>query len=318
MFKHIFVPLDGSLRAEQALPVAARIAQVEEGSLCLVRVISPAIDFSGGLAPVPAMSEQALKAELSAATEYLKALTASPAMIGIEMRTEVLSGVPAFSLVTAIEASEADLIALCSHGRTGFSRWALGSIAHALVHQSSVPVLVLRQNKPLVHIEHCGPISALVSLDGSQLSEAVLEPAAHLVAALATPGKGKLHLTQVIGRAPAQPNKHRNGQMHEEVLKETRVYLADVVERMQPLAEKLKLTITTSVECASDVATALVDMAQHDSKKVEGEDASSYDLIAMSTHGRGALERLVLGSVTERVIATTALPMLIVRPLQKD
>ena len=53
MFKRIVVPSDGSSRAERALPVAARIASASGGSLLLVQVISPPIDYGGGLAPVP-------------------------------------------------------------------------------------------------------------------------------------------------------------------------------------------------------------------------------------------------------------------------
>src|SRR5579885_1419989 len=58
MFQHILVPLDGSTRAEQALPVAARIARATGGSLLLVRVVPPPIDYSGGISPIPLMNEQ--------------------------------------------------------------------------------------------------------------------------------------------------------------------------------------------------------------------------------------------------------------------
>lgn len=60
MFQRILVPLDGSFRAEQALSVAARIARASGGSVFLVQVVSPVIDYRGGMAPVRLVSERIL------------------------------------------------------------------------------------------------------------------------------------------------------------------------------------------------------------------------------------------------------------------
>lgn len=129
-----------------------------------------------------------IESEMAIASDYLKEIAASPVMAGIETRTEVSFGLPAQYIVAAAE--ESDLVVLCSHGRTGFTRWALGSVAHTLVHQSRVPLLVLRQREaasPLVHGGTVSPLRALVPLDGSPLAESALSPAAHLIAALAAP-----------------------------------------------------------------------------------------------------------------------------------
>jgi len=122
MFKRILVPLDGSTRAERALPVAARIARATGGSLLLVQVVNPPIDYSGGQGLSPMMTEQAIEMEMAGATDYLKAVAASPGLSGIETRTEVAFGVPAQCLIAAAEADESDLVVLCSHGRTGVTR----------------------------------------------------------------------------------------------------------------------------------------------------------------------------------------------------
>jgi len=74
MFQHILVPLDGSFRAEQALPVASRIARSTGGSVLLLQVVSPPIDYSGGLAMVPLVTEQVIESEIAEATGYLKQL----------------------------------------------------------------------------------------------------------------------------------------------------------------------------------------------------------------------------------------------------
>jgi nucleotide-binding universal stress UspA family protein len=72
-----------------------------------------------------------------------------------------------------------------------------------------------------------------------------------------------------------------------------------------------------NVELSSDVASALVILAEHGSKGKETEGIGPCDLIALSTHGRGGLARWVMGSVTDRVLNTTRLPMLTVRPPKK-
>src|SRR5579863_9506544 len=143
MFQHIVVPLDGSTRAEQALPVAARIAHANRGSLFLVQVVNQPIDYSGGWAPI--MTGEMIEAAMEGATDYLKAVAASQLLAGIETRIEASLGMPAQYLISVTEDLDCDRVVLCSHGRTGLTRWALGSVAHTLVHQSMVPVLVLRQ-----------------------------------------------------------------------------------------------------------------------------------------------------------------------------
>lgn len=57
-----------------------------------------------------------------------------------------------------------------------------------------------------------------------------------------------------------------------------------------------------------------VSLTEHGEGMTKAEQDHGFNLIAMSTHGRGGLERLMMGSVTERVLHATKLPMLIVRP----
>src|ERR1039457_1092071 len=99
MFQRVLVPLDGSVRAEQALPVAVRLARAMDGSLLLVQVVSPPIDFSGGMSPVPLMTEQVVESEMAGAADYLKAVTMRPELAGIKVTTEVLFGIPAQLLI---------------------------------------------------------------------------------------------------------------------------------------------------------------------------------------------------------------------------
>lgn len=177
MFKRILVPLDGSFRAEQAVPMAARIARSTGGSIHLVRVVNPLRDYSIGWAPCTMITEQMMDEEISEANAYVKTMAASPLLRGIETSSEVAFalGSAAQRIIEVAKAYKADLIVLCSHGRTGLSRWAMGSVAQALVHHSTFPLLVLRQSKAVpshVRVAMVRPLSALVSLAERALSSA--------------------------------------------------------------------------------------------------------------------------------------------------
>ncbi len=324
MFQHILVPLDGSPRAEQALSVAARIARFTGGSLLLVQVVSLPPDYSGGLYPILMENQQEINEEIDSATTYLKSLVTSPELSGIEIRTKVEFGLPVQQLLAFAKTSEIDLIVLCSHGRTGFMRWVLGSVAHALVHQSTVPILVLRQGETpsaLAPTDSAGPIHTLVPLDGSPLAEAALRPAAYLTAALAAAGQGTVHLSQVVKIFPTTTEEEFVSELNEEALQRARTYLSNVEEHQSSEGKDLRLSLTHSVESASDVASTLLRLSEHGKVGETREDmreSNPCDLIAISTHGRGGLERWVMGSVTDRLLNTTKQSMLIVRSPKEE
>jgi nucleotide-binding universal stress UspA family protein len=307
MFKQILVPLDGSTRAEQALPVAARLARASGGSIVLLRVAKLPVDYGGGFTQAPLLTEQIIETELDEADNYIKTVATSDTLTGITIKTESMFGQPLQDILSVAEMRHVDLIVICSHGRTGLKRWALGSIALGLAHSSSVPLLVLREGGLVTAFSRADvtrPLCAFVALDGSPFAETALVPAANLVTALAAPNEGVLHLTQVIT------------DRSEEAQRGAKTYITGVTERLQQKLKGLNLSITWSLLRDADVAGAIVDMAEHGEGKAKAEGFSGCDLIAMSTHGRGGMERLMLGSVTERVLHATRLPMLIVRPLR--
>ena len=311
MFKKILVPLDGSARAEEALPVAARIARASGGSVHLLEVVSPVIDY-GGFALAPMTTGQVLESDMAVVDDYLKQVAASPAFEGIPTTTEAAFGPPAQYILAAATSGEFDLIVLCSHGRTGFTRWALGSVAHTLAHESGIPTLILRERRPaalFTLLDTGRSIRALVPLDGSELAEAALAPVSALVTALSAPEQGALHLAEIVLLYQTSAEEGFVSELNEEAVERAKVYLAQVTERLQAPDRQPRLSMTSSVGLEQDVAAALVSLAEHGS-----EETGACDLIAMSTHGRHGLERWVMGSVTDRMLNTTGLPILIVRP----
>ena len=143
MFKTILIPLDGSLRAEQALAPATRIAERFGSELLLLRVVLPE-------RVLPVMSQMVLSPNnepvvsthplLDEAEAYLAGLSL-PA--GLRFRSQVLCGAPPEMIISMAASGEADLIVMSTHGRAGLLRLLYGSVAEAVLRGATVPVLLV-------------------------------------------------------------------------------------------------------------------------------------------------------------------------------
>lgn len=114
------------------------------------------------------------------------------------------------------------------------------------------------------------PLRTLVTLDGSALSEAVLELVAQLVAALSAPSQGALHLLRIVNvsatRGAWRSQANIGSEMSEHMKQEAKAYLTSVVDRLQENAAldymheliEAELTITASVVTDADVAGAII------------------------------------------------------------
>jgi nucleotide-binding universal stress UspA family protein len=317
MLQHILVPLDGSLSAEQALPVAARIARVSKGSLLLVQVVATAVQY--GWYPerhAIAHQEELLKADHDAAMYYLTGVTYKEELAGLERHIEVLSGEPADRLLSLIEGHQIDVIVMCRRGQTQPQHGVLGRTAHKIARHSPVPVLLVSDDylASVAVKEHRG-VNALVGLDGSLLAERALAPTASLVTALSAPAHGSLHLVQVITTTGREGKHHvpGDGKM-EQVHQVTDMYLHVTKGRLERELINGGPSITSSVVVGSDVARALIDRAEHQGKGTGTNSDGRADLIAIATHGHGAVQRRIMGSVAEHLLSTTTIPLFLIRP----
>jgi nucleotide-binding universal stress UspA family protein len=320
MFKRILVPLDGSQDAEQALRVAARIACASKGSLLLVQVVTNTVKY--GLYPerhAISQQEELLRIDHDAAMYYLKSVTYKEELAGLERNVEVLAGEPAECILSLIEGHHIDLIVMCRHGHTYAHQWTLGRTAHKIARHSPVPVLLVTTGDivSVLAIEH-RPVRALVGLDGSPLAEEALVPAANLVAALSAPAPGALHLMQVITTAERTSKRSTQPLVGmEQAQHAAESYLHATADRLQNKVPGLKLSITSSVMSGIDVASTLISAAERHQELAGTTSIDTIDLFALATHGRSGLKRWVIGSIAERVLGTTTLPLLLVRPQHK-
>jgi nucleotide-binding universal stress UspA family protein len=178
--------------------------------------------------------------------------------------------------------------------------------------------LVLREGHlaaALTQARAARPISALVAVDGSLLAETAMLPAIHLMTALAAPGPAAVHLTQIVKPFSQTTEEGVVRELDQETLQHAKAYLARVKERLEERLPAPQPVITWSVARDADVASTLIRIAEHGESS---EGVGSSEVIAMSTHGRGGVQRLIMGSVTHRVLETTKLPMLVIKPVQLE
>jgi nucleotide-binding universal stress UspA family protein len=322
MFQRILVPLDGSLLAERALPIAAHIARASGGAIVLLRVVEPPVAYETYTLVQKSGAEdiaETITDYTDEAADYLHSLVHAEVLQDIPVTTAEVVGSADQAILDYITASRPDLIVICSHGYSGFKRWALGSVAEKVIHHAEIPVLLVRLNGPTLYDpEREHPLRILATVDGSAMSEAVLGPVTQLMEALAPPSQCQLHLLQVVDTTSISRNRGYKENVEaeeiEQVKQQAMAYLARIADRVRSLTPvEYKFSITYSVNTAQDIATAIISSAE----RLEGTEniltTEGYDLIAMATHGRSAMTRWLMGSVTGRALHGTRLPMLIVR-----
>jgi nucleotide-binding universal stress UspA family protein len=186
---------------------------------------------------------------------------------------------------------------MASHGRGGLQQFILGSVALSVVHDVHCPVIV-------VHMQGDGAVaplsldSVLLPTDGSSFSEAVIEEALEI---LGDP-KPTVRLVQVLEH-PAWAAHSMNAGLVSQYLDASREVSQEHLDTM--VARLKERGYAASAELRSGGAADGILGAAKD---------SDIDLIAMATHGRGGVGRLLLGSVAQRVLNRTTAPLLLIHP----
>ncbi len=231
---------------------------------------------------------------------YLESTAKSLATVSpVPWTAAVVSGLDSDGILQRVQDCKADLIVMTTHGRGPLDRFFLGGVADELIRQAAVPVLLVRPRDPAPGIvpepllEH-----VLVPLDGSSLAERVLEPALDFVRLW----EGRCTLLRVIEASPATtagwPNRPRPPEQEQEVAAEA--YLEKIAGRLREEGT----AVQTRIVVAPHAAPAILEEAQ----------TQRCDFIALATHGWGGLRRMLLGSVTDKVIRGSSLPVLAYRP----
>lgn len=306
MYRTIMVPLDGSPLGEYALPLALGLARSSGATVDFVHVCtSLGPNVFGGELDAPVLGESRHEQMHERARAYLNQLAGSlSTRWEVVITATVLDGRAADRLCDHALASGADLVVMTTHGYGSLARAWMGSVADKLVRRLPMPVLLARPHEEALDLleevhervfEH-----VLIPLDGSALAEEILDPALALGALM----DARYTLMQAIevpmlGYAPAAQVAGLDERVVEQWRAEVRAYLDRVAERLRARG----LEVHTHVALAPP-ALAIIDYARE----------HAADLIALSTHGRGGLARLILGSVADKVVRGADVPVLIQRP----
>ncbi len=144
MFKEILLPTDGSEGAEEAINDAVGLAKTFGAKIHIVHVVeAPRLQDYGSFFALPNILEELRKS----GTEILKRTREYIHESGFEdVLTSQREGYPADEIMDYVDRKKIDLIVMGTHGRRGFNRVVLGSIAEEVVRRSPVPVLTIRMN----------------------------------------------------------------------------------------------------------------------------------------------------------------------------
>lgn len=296
MYRVILVPLDGSRFGELALPPALSIARKTGAAIQLLTVAEPLSVLGPGGWPEE-MQEWSLA--------YLHRVREGVAgRAGGTLTVKALAGHPAEVIQREAEAHGADLVVMASHGRGGLSRAWLGSVTDTLLRHWHRPVLVVRAHDPDPESGDgaWGCSRILVPLDGSPISEKVLEHAVEL----GTLFGASFHLLRVIPfpmefSSSYPPDLIRANQVQVE---EARTHAASYLDGHARHLRAQGMEVDTAAVVVGRTAHGILAEAE----------SSGCDFIAMGTHGRRKLARTILGSTTDKVLRGTNLPMLLLHP----
>lgn len=299
MYKSLLVPHDGSPLSARTLPIAASIAKHTGAAIHVAIVHDPStyIPFVPGEVAIPVFDMNLVDAHRQHDQELLDSVVKDLVSQGLNATGHLLEGTVVEALEEFAQETGVDLTVMGTHGRSGFQRLRLGSIATAFLTRATMPVLLV----PGTESYNAGGLPSgtlLCPLDGSPFAAAMLPHAR----AFAESFGMTMHLIGVslphaIPMAPFGV---------EALLADTQVLEAEEAAREEYLertASGCPTGTTWSAVTDMSVAHAIHDAA-----------ASMHaGAIAMATHGRGGFKRLVLGSVTDEVLRGSTVPVLVYR-----
>jgi nucleotide-binding universal stress UspA family protein len=299
MLRTILAALDGSRLAEFALAHACRLARQTGATILLVRVAPPFTMVSESLA-TPGSGT------IREAEVYLDAVAARMGREGLTVRLVALHGLAPQTIVSIAHAQGVDLIVMGTHGRSGLREVLLGSVAQGVLHQTTVPVLLVRVCEPPAEAGTEPYHTVLVPLDGTAFAEAALS----YLARMELNREARLVLLRAVPPSTmSSPVGSMMGSFSDypprAVLNQSE---ANREAGRQEAVKYLDHVVRTRLQGRTCLTLVSVD---YPAKAIlETAASEGVGLIVMVTHGRAGLDRLLHGSVAQHVLHHAPVPVL--------
>ncbi|MBN1810598.1 MAG: universal stress protein [Anaerolineae bacterium] len=305
MYSKIVVPLDGSELAEGVLPHVAEVIRGRGSQVCLLTVAQSARVTTSVLPDLFSSFDntqeerQRVEQELTA---YLETVAGRLEPTAAQVQASVRFGRPADEILAFAGEAGADLIAMSTHGRSGISRWVLGSVADRVLHGAMCPVLIVRAKPQQIHpaYQHI-----LVPLDGSELAEQVLPH----VSALIRPNHTRVYLISVLANGFSDrtitllTSSPPGLQLSTTALSKAEVQLTAYLRSVAAVLRERGATVHTAVKHGSPAEEILTHAAE-----------VNADLIGMTAHGLSGVSRWMYGNVASKVLQGSHCSVLLVHP----
>ena len=303
----IIVPLDGSPFGEQAIPTALGMARRSGAPVELVLVQEPIVVPESIRLTLMRDADRRLELR-DAGVLYLEMVaTRAREVAGVEIVETMLEGPVVEALATHIAAREPSHVVMSTHGRGGFSRAWLGSVADALVRRIAVPVLLVRPRDTVVEREGATRLEVppaftriAVPLDGSAEAEDAIAEALRI----AGDRRVELTLLQVLPPPVTYLRPSFTADVAAGLLADLELDAGRYLDRLASVIARPNLTVRTRVFVDHNAARGILAFA----------GSGSIDLLVMMTHARRGLTRVVLGSVADKVVRGATIPVMLVRP----
>ncbi len=288
MFDKILVPLDGSELAEVALPYAEGLMRRLNSEMVLLCACNPDENSERGyyLAKVANEIEQRTKTFQEKHPEIQTNNT--------KVESLTLNGNPPDQITDYIEENHIGLTMIATHGRSGMSRWAMGSVAEKVMRGVSMPVYLIRAKGCQAEVRSDCMVSRIfVPLDGSKHGEAVLP----FIETLASKLNAEIVLFQTVPK-DNKPDDNDWIEVKKMADRNAKIYLRKIESNLLHKG----IPVRTIVEFGGNPSKEIVRLAERTRSSV----------VAMTTHGRSGVDRMVFGSVAEKVLRSGTTPLLLV------
>lgn len=298
MFTKILIPLDGSGTAEAVLPYARVLADSLKIPLEFLGVVDISVLARGGVADKARYLDPLIAAGENSIEKYVRGIVEQ--VSGGDSGYQVLRGKPAAIIVRQAARDKGTLIAMASHGRTGMTRWLLGSVAERVLRSTRNPLFLVRGGDGAAAQSQVSLKSIIVPLDGSILAESVLL-AAEMFAS-------SFNLEVVLFRAYELPASAYYGKESHlpDYAELTRKARAAAEQYLDSKLQAMKVRGLTRVRGAVSEGPGAQEIIR--CARVHGDS-----VLAMCTHGRSGVKRWLIGSVTEKVVRHSENPVLVIR-----